>query len=99
MERMSWEERKALAENIYRQGLLNVKNNPEPDGQKFPVGSRVRIASDLGSWMRHFPAGKDATVGYTHAHAYGGNDIKSYSLIVDGHGSVAWYDESQLTAI
>ena len=80
----------------YEQGLENVKSLPEPDGQKFPVGSRVYIQKDLGSAMSHFRSGCWATVEYTYAHAYGGNDINSYSLIIDDHGSSAWYEEYQL---
>ena len=84
---------------IYKDGLKRVKNNPCPKGQKFKPGTRVRIAKDLGQSMNHFPSGVDATVQYTYDHAYGCGDIKSYSLYVDGFGEVAWYDESQLTEI
>ena len=79
--------------------LRKVKETPDPDGQKFPRGSRVRIADDLGVSMSHFKSGVDATVEYVHAHAYGGSDVKSYSLNIDDCGSVAWYYESQLSAI
>ena len=87
------------ANEIYQRGIFNVKNRPEPDGQKFPIGSRVRISDNLGEYMRSFISGKIATVEYTYAHAYGGNDTKSYSLNIDGIGSVAWYTEDQLTLI
>ena len=76
-----------------------MKETPEPPGQKFPIGARVKIADDLGQCMAHFPKGKHATVKYTYAHAYGGNDVKSYSLDVDGHGGSSWYKEHQLTAV
>jgi len=95
----SYAERLNDATGIYNQGLENVNHDPEPKGQKFAVGSRVHIADDLGSTMRHFKSGCDATVEYTYAHAYGGSDVKSYSLIIDNHGSSAWYNEWQLTAI
>lgn len=49
--------------------------------------------------MSHFPKGRNATVMYTYAHAYGGNDVKSYSLNVDGHRYISWYEEDQLTAL
>lgn len=91
---LSYKEREA--NGIYQQGLVKVKTTPEPKGQKFHIGARVKIADDLGSSMSHFPSGKLATVEYTYAHAYGGEDVKSYSLIVDGIGSVAWYHEAQL---
>lgn len=96
---MNYQERKAQASAIYSQGLNNVKNKPEPKGQKFPCGSRVRIADDLGHSMSHFTSGVEATVKYVYAHAYGGDDIKSYCLDIDGVGSSAWYEECQLTAI
>lgn len=76
---------------------MKATNNPQ---QKFPKGTRVRIADDLGRAMAHFPgAGCLATVKYTYSQAYGGRDFKSYSLKIDGHGEVCWYDESQLTTV
>lgn len=80
-------------------GLKRVDTTPEPTGQKFPNGSRVRIVDDLGSGMSHFQSGVNATVVYTYAHAYGGNDVKSYCLDIDDYGQVSWYHEWQLTAI
>ncbi len=96
---MDWKERERQADEIYRSGLEKVKTEPTPKGQKFPCGSRVRIADDLGENMMHFVSGKNATVKYTYAHAYGGNNVKSYHLDVDGVGEVAWYYEHQLTPI
>jgi hypothetical protein len=49
--------------------------------------------------MSHFQGGVNATVKYTYAHAYGGDDVKSYCLDIDNHGEVSWYEEHQLTAI
>lgn len=49
--------------------------------------------------MSHFTSGVNATVVHTYAHAYGGRDVKSYCLNVDGEGRVSWYYEHQLTAI
>jgi hypothetical protein len=100
-------QRHAAAEAMYRMSLERVRTTLEPKGQKFPRGARVRIAKDLGRSMSHFPSGKDATVQYTYAHAYGLSSVPSeskrrlgqYSLNVDGVGSVAWYDEDQLTLI
>ena len=80
-------------------GELRTKLTKEPEGQKFPVGSRVFIAEDLGDSMSHFPKGKEAIVEYTYAHAFGGSNVKSYSLNVDGEGSHAWYYEEQLTLL
>lgn len=96
---MNYEERHAQAQGIYRAGLERVKTTPPPKGQKYPPGTRVRIAYDLGSTMSHFESGKNATVRYTCAHAYGGDGVRSYCLDIDGHGEVSWYYESQLTPI
>jgi hypothetical protein len=96
---MDYEARKAQSEEMYKRGLENVNNNTEPKGQKFPCGSRVRITDDLGRFMSHFESGCDATVRYTYAHAYGGDNVESYCLDVDGYGEVAWYEEQQLTLI
>ena len=49
--------------------------------------------------MSHFESGVNATVRYTYAHAYGGDDVKSYCLDVDGRGEVSWYKEWQLTPL
>jgi hypothetical protein len=95
----SYKERLESAKRRYKQGLLNVKNNPEPKGQKFQIGSRVHICKDLGGTMSHFESDCNATVKYTHAHAYGGDDIKSYCLDIDGIGRASWYEEWQLTSI
>lgn len=98
---MTYQKRLSAARGIYEQGLLNVKNNPEPEGQKFSVGSRVYIQENLGESMSHFRSGCKATVEYVYSHAYpqNGMDIKSYSLNIDGYGSSAWYEEHQLTKI
>lgn len=96
---MTHEERHAQAQGIYCAGLELVKTTPPPKGQKYPPGTRVRIADDLGSSMAHFESGKNATVRYTYAHAYGGDDVDSYCLDIDGHGEVSWYHEHQLTPI
>ena len=96
---LSYKERWAQARVVHARGLEDVANTPTPKGQKFPPGTRVRIAKDLGSGMSHFPSDRPATVEYTYAHAYGGDDVTSYSLDVDGLGSVAWYEQHQLEAI
>jgi hypothetical protein len=83
----------------YAAGMARVRETPDPKGQKFPTGSRVHIAKDLGPTMSHFESDVDATVQYVYAHAFGGDNVTSYSLNIDGYGSVAWYYENQLTAI
>ena len=85
------------AKYVYQNGLSRVRNTSQPKGQKFSIGDRVFIAKDLGKYMSHFPSGEWATVMYTYAHAYGGNNIKSYCLNIDNHGKVSWYYEHQLS--
>lgn len=96
---LDYKTRFAQANAIYAAGLKKVETTPMPEGQKYPIGSRVRIADDLGPSMSHFTSGVGATVLYTYAHAYGGNNVDSYCLDIDGHGRVAWYYERQLTLI
>jgi len=68
--------------------------------QKFPTGTRVRIANELPIYMRHFDGkGELATVIYTYAQAYGGYDYKSYCLDIDGLGITSWYEENLLTKV
>jgi len=95
----SYKERADQANSIYQQGIENVKNKPVPKGQKFQPGTRVKIIDDLGTSMSHFPSGKEATVKYTYAHAYGGDNVKNYCLDIDGVGEVSWYYEHQLQTI
>lgn len=91
--------RKTDAIAYHAQAMERVENTPVPTNQKFAPGTRVRIADDLGPMMAHFESGKNATVEYTYAQAYGGDNVDSYSLLIDGYGSVAWYHERQLTLI
>ena len=93
---MSEETRFTEASAYYEKGMQRVKDTPEPEGQKFPCGSRVRIADNLGRAMRYFPSSANATVQYVYAHAFGGDNVTSYSLDIDGHGKVSWFHESQL---
>jgi hypothetical protein len=99
----TYAQRLSEAKGIYEAGLERVSTTPEPNGQKFRKGTFVDIAEDLGCCMQHFHNGIPARVEYTYAHAYWGNDINSYSLLVRGESghwrSVAWYDEQQLTEI
>ena len=96
---LDYETRFAQANANYQSALERVKTTPPPEGQLYAPGTRVRIADDLGSMMSHFPSGLDATVLYTYAHAYGGDDVKSYCLDLDGRGSCSWYKEHQLSLI
>jgi len=84
----------------HEEGMEKVATTPIPEGQKFPIGTRVKIAEDLGPYMSHFTGkGCLATVQYTYAHAYGGNNVTDYSLNIDGRGSSAWYPEDKLTEV
>ena len=67
--------------------------------QKFNHGDLVHIAKDLGRAMHHFEADQDAIVVGSYADQYGGDDTKSYTLHLQGHGPVSWYSEHQLTLI
>ena len=96
---LSYKERLREAKSIYKQGLKNVKNNPVPKEQKYLPGERVRIKYNLDGAMSHFPGGRLATVKYTYAQAYWGNDVKSYCLDVDDIGEVSWYLENQIRRI
>jgi hypothetical protein len=93
---MDPKERLSEAEGRYAEGLERIRTTPPPAAQKFAPGTRVWIQKDLGPIMSHFESGLWATVECTHAHAYGGDDVHSYALDLDGHGSNAWYDEEQL---
>lgn len=89
----------ASAKSYYEQSLERVRTTPYPKGQKFPPGTRVRISDKLEDCMSHFVSGKTATVQYTYAHAYGGDDVEKYSLDIDGVGEISWYYEHQLTPL
>ena len=97
---LDYEIRNAHAKAYYRTGQERVANTPEPEGQKFPVGSLVKIICDGG--QKNKPGvGEFATVAYVYAHAYGGDggdDVKKYALNIDGNRWY-WYDESQLERV
>lgn len=76
---------------------VRIATTPHPPNQKYPPGTRVWVAKDLGPLMWHFPAGCWATVLYTYAHAFGGTDVQTYALDLEGKGFCAWYYESQLS--
>ena len=88
------------AHSYHSAAMRRVETTPAPDEQKFKPGARVRITDHLGTPMNYFPAGRLATVLHTYAHAFERDDersLKLYCLDVDGIGSVAWYEEWQLT--
>lgn len=100
---MDYAAKKRMNEQIQREAKIRLATLPPPPGQKFLPGTFVWIAKDLGPMMRHFYADRPARVEYTYAHAFWGDNIDSYSLLVrydDGHwSSVAWYQENQLTEV
>ena len=64
--------------------------------QKFHRGDLVHVAKDLGPMMRHFTNDVDAVVIGSYRDQYGGNNIRSYTLHLKGHGECSWYEEGQL---
>jgi len=92
-------DRLAYAMTIYQCGQEAVKTHPVPAGQKYPPGTRVRITTPGERMVLPSLSGRTATVLYTDAHAYGGDDVKSYCLDVDDFGRVAWFKETELEAI
>lgn len=95
----SYKKRLAEAQMYTALCAANFNSTKTPDNQKFPSGTRVRIANNLGDSMSHFPSGYNATVLYSYAQMYGGDDTKSYCLNIDNIGQVSWYKEHQLTLI
>lgn len=91
------------AKAIYQAGLERVRTKKPPKNQKFLPGTFVDIDKEMPDFMSHFESAKPAMVQCTYAHAYGGNDVESYSLLIryahDRWSEVSWYYESQLTAI
>jgi hypothetical protein len=68
--------------------------------QKFRRGDVVRIFKDLGPSMSHFESGVDAIVMGSYADQYGGDDARSYTLMLMPEGNeVSWYYEHQLTLV
>lgn len=96
---MNRQEYESQARAIHDASMERVRSKPYPPNQKFPPGTRVKIADDLGSHMRHFPKGRLATVICTYAHAFGGDNVQDYCLDVDGYGRSSWYYEHQLTLV
>ena len=72
-----------------------------PEGQKYPSGTRVHIAADLGPGMSHFTSDVDGTVCYSYKQMFGGDarQAKEYCIDIDGRGTSSWYKEHQLTPI
>ena len=85
------------ARETFLKGLERVKNTPTPEGQKYAIGTRVQISENSPTWLQ-FPDGRIATVEYTYAHAFGGNDVNLYSLDLNGR-SVAWFHDYELIPI
>lgn len=86
-----------MIQQLFKQWLKN------PRKQKYNKGTFVQVGKDLGHSMRHFENDCPAMVEYTYAEKYGGNDIKSYSLLLKCENgtweSVSWYEEEQLKRI
>ncbi len=67
--------------------------------QKYKNGDHVMVAKDLGASMRHFDCDCEAIVMGSYADKYGGTNTSSYTIYMQGRGSVSWYDETQLNLI
>ena len=95
-----YNERLADAIAINELAKQRLKSGYMPEGQKFKIGDRVRIAKNLGKSMAHFRGrGCNATVVGSYAQQFGGNDVKAYTLKIDDAGESSWYYEHQLTLI
>ena len=77
--------------NYHQVALARVASTTQPINQKYDGGTRVSII--VNDRIR------TATVLYTYAHAFSGNDYKHYALDIDGIGYSAWYMEDRLTLI
>lgn len=109
---MDSEEKLSFATGIYLASKDRVKNTPVPEGQKFLPGTLVRLrdprdsATKLDSlqnflnWQRAKDPdeGKIAVVLHTYAHAFGGDDVRTYCVEIEGVES-AWFDENWLEAV
>lgn len=72
--------------------------------QKFPRGTLVRITANLPECMSHFDSDCEAIVDHTYHEAYGGGNVKSYSLLLLDESRepvqrVSWYEEDQLSLV
>lgn len=69
--------------------------------QKFVKGDLVRVAKDLGPYMRHFRSDCNAIVVGSYADQFGGGDDHhlDYTLFLEGGGECSWYHEHQLTLV
>lgn len=74
---------------------LSPEHAIHPLGQKFPIGARVRssrtgeVGTVIGSYAKHCMG----------SFKEGSQDLKSYTLYVDGVGTRAWFDESELELV
>jgi hypothetical protein len=84
------------AKHYYQEAMKRVINTLPPINQKFRMGDFVI------SLFVHKP-GHVGRVQYTYAHAYGGENVSEYSLLIrDENGKwapVAWFDEKSLIKI
>jgi len=67
--------------------------------QKFNKGDKVKVADDLGPHMSHFQGGMEAIVIGSYKDKYGGSDIHSYTIHIQGRGEISWYHEHQMELI
>jgi hypothetical protein len=82
--------------------LSNKYGNAKPK-QKFPRGSIVKVGN-MPSYMSHFTSNFIGVVVGTYATQYGGDDYKSYTLLIldknlNYEEVTSWYKEDQIELI
>jgi hypothetical protein len=93
---MNGKDRLDRAQRIHAEGMRRVNSTPEPEGQKYPIGTRVTVRGKPNIARN----GTKGTVLFTYAHAFpqvNATNVVDYAVDVDEHGYVAWWHESQLT--
>ncbi len=74
-------------ERYHKKCMLALDSKPEPKGQKFSRGSKVKVVDSY--WPEYI--GRVATVMYTHAHAFDSDSVENYSLMFDDGCEVSWF--------
>ena len=94
---MNREAHAAAAKAAYERPLDSTET---PPGQRFAIGTRVRLKSDWG-WL--YKAGDTLMVDYSYRQKYGwmcngGGSVTSYSC-TGARGSAAWFEEADLEPV
>lgn len=67
--------------------------------QMFHKGDLVHVAKDLGPMMSHFENDTDAIVIGSYKDQFGGDNVDSFTLHLEGRGQASWYYGCQLTLL